>query len=152
MNKQGLYKRYDFLLPPKFDGGYLIIALYDKLKNREIEEYFTQKEINEILTDIKTDFNLDSVRQWSNIKDNLFHYFLRSHPDEPWKYYLTDYAKNVVDLMISKLENPYKNHPLKKVFRIHLSYVTVKSRPLKSLKESSEGYSFKVRRKLSPII
>lgn len=114
MNKQGLYKRYDFLLPPKFDGGYLIIALYDKLKNREIEEYFTQKEINEILMDIKTDFNLDSVRQWSNIKDNLFHYFLRSHPDEPWKYYLTDYAKNVVDLMISKLENPYKNHPLKK--------------------------------------
>ncbi len=114
MNKQGLYKSYDFLLPPKFDGGYLIIALYEKIKNREIEEYFTQKEINEILKDIAVDFKLDSVRQWSNIKDNLFHYFLRSHPDEPWKYYLTDYAKNVVDLMISKLENPYKNHPLKK--------------------------------------
>jgi hypothetical protein len=114
VNKQGLYKSYDFLLPPKFDGGYLIIALYEKIKNREIEEYFTQKEINEILKDIAVDFKLDSVRQWSNIKDNLFHYFLRSHPDEPWKYYLTDYAKNVVDLMISKLENPYKNHPLKK--------------------------------------
>lgn len=114
MSKKELYSKYDLLLPSKFDGGYLIIALYEKLKNREIEEYFTQKEINEILTDIKTDFNLDSVRQWSNIKDNLFHYFLRSHPDEPWKYYLTDYAKNVVDLMISKLENPYKNHPLKK--------------------------------------
>ncbi|WP_119079746.1 hypothetical protein [Chitinophaga alhagiae] len=114
MKEQQLYTKYDLLLPPKFDGGYLIIALYEKLKNREIEEYFTQKEINEILTDIKIDFNLDSVRQWSNIKDNLFHYFLRSHPDEPWKYYLTDYAKNVMDLMISKLENPYKNHPLKK--------------------------------------
>ncbi|WP_344827082.1 hypothetical protein [Rurimicrobium arvi] len=114
MRKRELYNKYDLLLPSKFDGGYLIIALYEKLKNREIEEYFTQKEINQILTDIKTDFHLDSVRQWSNIKDNLFHYFLRSHPDEPWKYYLTDYAKNVVDLMISKLENPYKNHPLKK--------------------------------------
>jgi len=114
LSKTQLYSKYDLLLPSKFDGGYLVIALYEKLKNREIEEYFTQKEINEILTDIKTDFNLDSVRQWSNIKDNLFHYFLRSHPDEPWKYYLTDYAKNVVDLMISKLENPYKNHPLKK--------------------------------------
>lgn len=114
MNNNGLYEKYDLLLPSKYDGGYLIIALYEKLKNREIEEYFTQKEINEILTDIKTDFNLDSIRQWSNIKDNLFHYFLRSHPDEPWKYYLTDYAKNLVELMISKLENPYKNHPLKK--------------------------------------
>jgi hypothetical protein len=114
VNNKDLYTKYDLLLPSKFDGGYLVIALYEKIKSREIEEYFTQKEINEILTDIKADFNLDSVRQWSNIKDNLFHYFLRSHPDEPWKYYLTDYAKNVVDLMISKLENPYKNHPLKK--------------------------------------
>lgn len=113
INKE-LYTKYDLLLPSKFDGGYLVIALYEKIKNREIEEYFTQKEINEILTDIKAEFNLDSIRPWNNIKDNLFHYFLRSHPDEPWKYYLTDYAKNVVDLIVSKLENPYKNHPLKK--------------------------------------
>lgn len=113
MQHKDLYTKYDLLLPSKFDGGYLIITLYEKIKTREIEEYFTQKEINEILTDIKTEFNLESVRQWSNIKDNLFHYFLRSHPDEPWKYYLTDYAKNVVDLMISKLENPHKNQPLK---------------------------------------
>lgn len=113
MNKD-LYTKYDLLLPSKFDGGYLVIAIFEKIKNREIEEYFTQKEINEILMDIKTEFNLDSIRPWSNIKDNLFHYFLRSHPDEPWKYYLTDYAKNVVDLIVNKLENPYKNHALKK--------------------------------------
>lgn len=114
MSNKELYTKYDLLLPSKLDGGYLVIALYEKIKNREIEEYFTQKEINEILTDIKTEFNLDSIRPWNNIKDNLFHYFLRSHPEEPWKYYLTDYAKNVVDLMVSKLENPYKKHPLKK--------------------------------------
>lgn len=114
MRAKELYIKYDLLLTSKFDGGYLVIALYEKIKNREIEEYFTQKEINEILADIKTEFNLESIRPWNNIKDNLFHYFLRSYPDEPWKYYLTDYAKNVVDLMISKLENPYKNHPLKK--------------------------------------
>ncbi|KGE13708.1 hypothetical protein [Sphingobacterium deserti] len=114
MLSKELYTKYDLLLPSKFDGGYLVITLYEKIKSREIEDYFTQKEINEILTDLKAEFNLDSIRSWNNIKDNLFHYFLRSHPDEPWKYYLTDYAKNVVDLMISKLENPYKNHPLKK--------------------------------------
>lgn len=111
-----LYLKYDLLLPSKFDGGFLIIAIYEKIKAREIEEYFTVKEINEILKDISIQFEQDSVRQWGNIKDNLFHYFFRNHPDEPWKYYLTDYAKNVVDLMINKLENPYKNHPLKKSF------------------------------------
>lgn len=114
MNNKEIYKKYDLLLPSKFDGGYLIIALYEKLKNREIEEYFTQTDINEILKDISIEFQQDSVRQWGNIKDSLFHFFIRSHPDEPWKYFLTDYAKNVVDLMVNKLENPYKNHPLKK--------------------------------------
>lgn len=111
-----LYLKYDLLLPSKFDGGFLIIAIYEKIKSREIEEYFTVKEINEILKDISIEFEQDSVRQWGNIKDNLFHYFFRNHPDEPWKYYLTDYAKNVVDLMVNKLENPYKNHPLEKSF------------------------------------
>lgn len=114
MKEKEIYSKYDLLLPSKLEGGYLVIALYEKIKNHEIDEYFTQKEINEILRDITIAFKLESVRKWHNIKDNLFHYFLRSHSDEPWKYYLTDYAKNVVDLMIHKLENPYKNHPLKK--------------------------------------
>lgn len=127
-----LYNKYDLLLPSKFDGGYLVIALHEKIKNQEIEEYFTQKEINEILKEIAVDFNLDAVRQWSSIKDNLFHYFLRSHPDEPWKYYLTDYAKNVVDLMRSKLENPYKNHPLKK--SVQESF-TIRHNEIKTIEE-----------------
>jgi hypothetical protein len=132
MKEQLLYTKYDFLLPRKFDGGYLVIALYEKIKNREIEEYFTQKEINEILSDIKYEFNLESVRPWNNIKENLFHYFLRNHPDEPWKYYLTDYAKNVVDLIISKLENPYKSHPLKKSVQ---DSFTIKRDEIKTIEE-----------------
>lgn len=114
MLHKDLYNKYDLLLPSKFDGGYLIIALYEKIKNGEIEEYFTQREVTDILREISTTFEQDRVRQWNSIKENLFHYFIRSHPDEPWKYYLTDYARNVVDLMLNKLENPYKNHPLKK--------------------------------------
>lgn len=114
MLNKDLYNKYDLLLPSKFDGGYLIIALYEKIKNGEIEEYFTQRDVTDILIEISVAFDQGAVRQWSNIKENLFHYFIRSHPDEPWKYYLTDYARNVVDLMLNKLENAYKNHPLKK--------------------------------------
>ncbi|HEX8577721.1 MAG TPA: hypothetical protein VF677_15650 [Flavobacterium sp.] len=131
-NYNELYFKYDLLLPSKFDGGYLIIAIYEKIKAREIEEYFTVKEINEILKDISIQFEQDSVRQWGNIKDNLFHYFFRNHPDEPWKYYLTDYAKNVVDLMMNKLENPYKNHPLKKSFE---DSFTIKNNEITSIDE-----------------
>ncbi|MDQ0595232.1 archaellum component FlaC [Chryseobacterium ginsenosidimutans] len=114
MLHKDLYTKYELLLPPKLDGGYLVIVLYEKIKNREIEEYFTQKEINDILSDIKFEFNLENIRPWNNIKDQLFHYFLRNIPDEPWKYYLTEYAKDVVGLMIGKLENSHKDLPLKK--------------------------------------
>lgn len=114
MKGRDIYDKFDLLLPSKFDGGYLIIILYEKIKNGEIEEYFTQRDVTDILMEISVAFDQGAVRQWSNIKESLFHYFIRSHPDEPWKYYLTDYARNVVDLMFNKLENPYKNHPLKK--------------------------------------
>lgn len=114
MLHKDLYNKYELLLPPKLDGGYLVIVLYEKIKNREIEEHFTQKEINDILSDIKSEFKLETIRPWNNIKDQLFHYFLHSIPDEPWKYYLTEYAKDVVGLMIGKLENAYKDLPLKK--------------------------------------
>lgn len=114
MLHKDLYNKYELLLPAKLDGGYLVIVLYEKIKNGEIEEYFTQKEINDILSDIKSEFKLETIRPWNNIKDQLFHYFLHSIPDEPWKYYLTEYAKDVVGLMIGKLENSYKDLPLKK--------------------------------------
>ena len=74
------------------------------------------KEIEETLTEISHRFELPSVRQWHHIKDNLLHYFIRNHVDEPGKYYLTDYAQGVLDMMRNKLENPYKNQPLKKSF------------------------------------
>jgi len=116
MNVGALYTKYDLLLPPKFDGGYLIIALEEKIKAGDLEDHFTLKEIEETLTEISHRFELPSVRQWHHIKDNLLHYFIRNHVDEPGKYYLTDYAQGVLDMMRNKLENPYKNQPLKKSF------------------------------------
>lgn len=116
MNNQELYNKYDLLLPPKLDGGYLIIAIDEKIKTGDLEGFFTQKEIDDILKEISVRFQQDTVPQWSRIKDNLLHYFIRNHPEEPGKYYLTDYAKGVLEMMRNKLENPYKNYPLRKSF------------------------------------
>lgn len=116
MQHKDLYTKYDLLLPPKYDGGYLIIAIDEKIKAGDLEDHFTLKEIEETLAEISHRFELPSVRQWYHIKDNLLHYFIRNHIDEPGKYYLTEYAKGVLDMMRNKLENPYKNQPLKKSF------------------------------------
>ncbi len=116
MSAEALYIKYDLLLPPKFDGGYLIIAIDEKIRAGDLEGHFTLREIEGTLTEISLRFEQPSVRQWYHIKDNLLHYFIRNHVDEPGKYYLTDYAKGVLDMMRNKLENPYKNQPLKKSF------------------------------------
>lgn len=118
MNNLDLYNKYDLLIPSKFDGGYLIIALDEKIRSGDLDGSFTSKEIDDTLRDICNRFQQDSVRQWSRIKDNLLHFFIRNDSEEPGKYYLTDYAKGVLDMMRHKLENPYKNHPLKKSFEI----------------------------------
>ncbi|QRY55855.1 hypothetical protein [Sphingobacterium siyangense] len=113
---QDLYNKYDQLLPSKFRGGYLIIALDEKIKHGELDEYFTLNDIELILREISFEFEQESVRQWSQIKDDLLNYLIANHPEEPGKYYLTEYAKGVLDLMRNKLENPYKNQPLKENF------------------------------------
>ncbi|KYP15933.1 hypothetical protein [Flavihumibacter sp. CACIAM 22H1] len=114
-NKE-LFEKYDLLLPSKYDGGYLIIAIDEKIRTGDLDGSFTTKEIDDILAETSAHFQLDSVPQWSRIKDNLLHYFIRNDAEEPGKYYLTDYAKGVLDMMRNKLNNPYKNHPLKKSF------------------------------------
>lgn len=116
MSNQELYDKYDLLLPSKFDGGYLIITIDEKIRTGDLDGFFTSKEIDDMLAEISIRFQQDSVPQWSRIKDNLLHYFIRNDAEEPGKYYLTDYAKGVLDMMRNKLENPYKNHPLKKSF------------------------------------
>jgi len=113
-----LYDKYDLLLPPRFDGGYLVISLDAKIKNGDIEEPFTHQQIEETLTEISTQFEQESVRQWGRIKDNLLHYLIRNYPDNPGKYYLTDYAYSIIEMMQNKLDNPYKQHPLKKSFEL----------------------------------
>ncbi len=129
MIKNPIYDNYDLLLPSKHDGGYLIVALYDRIKAGEIGEYFTQREVNEVLRDISLAFDLENVRNWNNIKEKLFHYYLRNDPDDPGKYYLTDYAQQVVEMIKGRLENPFKSHPLKKSFEesFTIRYIDIKT-------------------------
>ncbi|MES2430792.1 MAG: hypothetical protein V4556_07625 [Bacteroidota bacterium] len=117
-NYTALYDQYDLLLPPKFDGGYLIITLDEKIKQGSIEEPFSHQQIEETLIEISDRFQQESVRQWAKIKDNLLHYFIRNYPNQPGKYYLTDYAYSIIETMQNKLDNPYKQHPLKRSFEL----------------------------------
>jgi hypothetical protein len=44
-----LFEKYDLLQPPKYDGGLLYIALYLKIKAKELDCHFTTNDIKIIL-------------------------------------------------------------------------------------------------------
>jgi len=116
MNKRNeLYEKYDQLLPSKFEGGYLIVVLYNKIKNDELAEQFTINDIRNTLEEISTNHN-ESIPQTERILKILLHYYIRNSAEKPGKYYLTDRARKLIEFLQNILENPYKNFPLKESF------------------------------------
>ncbi len=93
-------------------GGYLIIALHKKIKEKELGEYFSTEDIK-LLRDEIVAYHNGSAPHSERIVRNLLHYFLRNVPDQYGKFYLTDYAKQLAELLEYKLNNPYKTFPLK---------------------------------------
>lgn len=110
-----IYEKYELLLPAKFDGGYLIIALYDKIQNEEIAEQFTITDIRNILEEISRSYG-EQTPQSERILKMLLHFYIRNSAKDPGKYYLTERARKLVEFLTNILENPYKNFPLKESF------------------------------------
>ena len=79
-----LYEKYDLLIPQKFDGGYLIIALYEKIKREEIAEQFTIFDIKDTLEEISRKHN-QQPPQSERILKLLLNYYIRNNIAEPGK-------------------------------------------------------------------
>jgi hypothetical protein len=123
---EDLFSKYEQLLPSKYSGGLLVIELYQRVRSKALGRHFTGGDMKYILEEISRQDEAQSVQSEKIIK-NLLHYFLRNVPGEPGKYYLTDHAESMVELMIRKLQNPYKNFSLKlnfeKYFNIRINEI-----------------------------
>ncbi|RNL53144.1 hypothetical protein [Pedobacter jejuensis] len=120
LNEQDLYSKYDLLLPSRFEGGYLIILLYQRIADGEIPEFFEASDIRTLLDEIAKEYQ-ESSPQSERIIKRLIHYHIRSHFERPGKYFLTEFSKSTVNMLIHKLENPYKKFQLKSTFEEHFS-------------------------------
>ncbi|HAL82775.1 MAG TPA: hypothetical protein DCO83_11500 [Mucilaginibacter sp.] len=76
------------------------------------------------------------MKVYRNLRGSLKIYFIFSsgtYRGEPGKYYLTDHAESVVELMKNKLENPYKDFPLKQSFEKYFTLCTGEIRIISDL-------------------
>jgi len=119
-HNEELFEKFDLLLPEKFDGGYLVIALYLKIKGKELDRYFTTSDIKHVLAELSSKYG-ETQSQAERVINQLRHFYIRNVSDDLSKYYLTDFAEELVELLLNRLENPYKNHPLKESFSKYFS-------------------------------
>lgn len=124
-----LFENYELLLPSKYEGGYLILTLYQRIESKELSEQFSSEDIKLILEDITRRFDLPTP-QSERIIRQLLHFFLRNVPEQYGKFELSDHAIRLVELMLYKLKNPYKNYPLKETFE---KYFILRSTEIKTI-------------------
>ena len=115
-----IFEKYDFLVPGKFDGGYLVIVLYQKIKAKELDRYFSTGDIKRVLAELAENFDESGVQSERIIK-SLLHFYLKPVPEDPGRYYLTDFAEQIIELLLLKLDSPYKHYPLKQSFSQYFS-------------------------------
>ena len=127
LKENELFENYELLLPPKDEGGYLILVLYQRIRASQLSEQFNSEDIKLILEEIAGD---NPVPQAERIIRQLLHYQLRPVPEQYGKFELSDHAIRLVELMRYKLENPYKDYPLKETFE---KYFIIRSTELKTI-------------------
>jgi len=115
MQENELFENYELLLPTRYEGGYLILILYQRIENKELSEQFSSEDIKLILEDIAKKYT-QPIPQSERIIRQLLHYMLREVPEQYGKFELSDHAIRMVELVLYKLKNPYKNYPLKETF------------------------------------
>lgn len=119
---QEVQKSYSALIPTVFNA-LIIFTLDSKIKQGELKDRFTQKDIAVVIQEVaKVYFPNDSLPNTEPTVKKLIPYFLERPPDHRYETYsLTDYALNFIQLIQNKLTNPFRNFPLKESFTTYFS-------------------------------
>lgn len=122
-----LFENYELLLPPKNDGGHLLLTLHQRIQANQLSEQFSSEDIRLILEELAGE---GVVPQTERIIRQLLHYQLRQVPEQYGKFELSDHAIRLVELMRYRIDNPYKDYPLKETFE---KYFFIRSTDLKTI-------------------
>lgn len=124
-NIENILTNYHLLIP-KRDYAAIIIRLEKKIKNGELEEYFTFDDIEYTAREMQkeTTINVETTVQY------LLNFFLIKNPNRSNSYTLTQYARNFVGVISDKISSPYSNLPLKQNFE---KYFNLKEEDLASV-------------------
>lgn len=110
-------------LIPSIEEGLLIISLYEKIKTGEIDPNFSNKDIQRTIEE-----TVSLLPPYSNLPNkerllkNLLTYFIERPIEQKNLYTLTEYSRKFVLLLEHKLNNPFRQFPLRESFKRYTNF------------------------------
>ena len=112
---ESLSKQYSALVPNQVEG-LVVVWLYEKIQQEEIDKKFTYTNIEEAIREVAISLSLESQPQTENVLTSLFHHFIERLGGNYERFTLTEYAKKFVRLIEGKLNSSHKHFPLRQSF------------------------------------
>jgi hypothetical protein len=103
-----LTKQYSTFVPDQVEG-LVIIWLYEKIQQEEIDKNFTYSDIQEAIRGVTASLKLENQPRTESI-------LVESLSGSYERYALTEYAKKFARLVEGKLNSPHKHFPLRQSF------------------------------------
>lgn len=113
-NLHNVFQSYQSLVPSKEDGM-VVFLLNQKIRDREIDEQFNYGDFKQTIKELAA-FAPWPLPHSEAVLKNLLNYFIERPPDQKNSYKLTEYAFKFIAMIDQKLNNPYRNFPLRESF------------------------------------
>lgn len=109
---------YEALLPQNQEAVLILVTLYKKIQDNEIEEAFTQKDFEQAVEEVTESMARGKQIQVENISKKLSQYFYTTlKRGNEYRYQLTVFATDLVRIMLQEIQPEYENMELIHTFK-----------------------------------
>lgn len=116
-------QNYKYLVPSKTAIAVLLL-LSERVSNREIDRHFTHEDIVQAVKNVSSS-QKSEIQQTEKVLKTLLENFIERPTKDDSLYKLTEYARKFIKLILSKLDNPFRNFSLIDSFEKYADFKAV---------------------------
>ena len=117
-------QNYEALLPQNQESILILVSLYKKIQDNEIDEAFTQHDFENAVADVAEAISRDKQIQVENISKKLSQYFYTTlKRGNEYRYQLTVFATDLIRIMLQEIQPEFENMELIHTFKRTLQLI-----------------------------
>jgi len=116
--------QFEALIPQNPESILILVSLYRKIQNNEIDEAFTQKDFEQAIDEVSQALSREKQIQVENISKKLSQYFYTTlKKGNEYRYQLTVFATDLVRIMLQEIQPEFESIELIHTFKRTLQLV-----------------------------